>query len=80
MKAHSFCAGLIFFLGFLFVLQCGKSAGTGKKKSVYDFVMKSIDGNEINMKEYKGKVLLIVNRGVKEYGGDSVGDVTSHEV
>lgn len=29
--------------------------------SVYDFTMKSLDGKEIKLSEYKGKVLLIVN-------------------
>jgi glutathione peroxidase len=31
------------------------------EKSIYDFKVKSIDGNEIKMEDYKGKVLLIVN-------------------
>ncbi len=32
-----------------------------KEKSIYEFSMKSIDGKEVKMDEYKGKVLLIVN-------------------
>ncbi len=31
------------------------------QKSVHDFNMKDIDGNEVNLSKYKGKVLLIVN-------------------
>ncbi len=31
------------------------------KKSIYDFTMKTIDGNDRSLSEYKGKVLLIVN-------------------
>lgn len=31
------------------------------KKSVYDFTMKTIDGKEVSLSRYKGKVLLIVN-------------------
>jgi len=61
MKSNIFFAAFIFFFGFLFVLQCGKPIGTGAKKSVYDFVLNSINGGEISLKEYKGKVLLIVN-------------------
>jgi glutathione peroxidase len=42
---------------------------TGKKEpnlaaaagSVYDFKMKNIDGKEVNLADYKGKVLVIVN-------------------
>ena len=30
-------------------------------KTVYDFSMKNIDGKEVSLSEYKGKVLLIVN-------------------
>ena len=32
-----------------------------KKMSIYDFNVKTIDGQEISMSKYKGKVLLIVN-------------------
>ncbi len=31
------------------------------EKSVYDFTVKDIDGNDIKMDQYRGKVLLIVN-------------------
>lgn len=31
------------------------------KKSVHEYTVKNIDGEEINLSEYKGKVLLIVN-------------------
>ena len=31
------------------------------EKSVYDFNVKTIDGNDMSLNEYKGKVLLIVN-------------------
>jgi glutathione peroxidase len=31
------------------------------EKSVYDFTMKNIDGQEIKMEQYRGQVLLIVN-------------------
>lgn len=31
------------------------------EKSIYDFVMKNIDGQDIKMEQYRGKVVLIVN-------------------
>lgn len=30
-------------------------------KSIYDFVVKDIDGNELKLEQFKGKVMLIVN-------------------
>ncbi len=32
-----------------------------KKKSIYDFTVKDIKGNEVSLADYQGKVLLIVN-------------------
>ncbi len=32
-----------------------------KKKSIYDFTVKDIKGNDVSLANYKGKVLLIVN-------------------
>ena len=39
------------------------SAGTrgGEPKSIYDFKLKDIDGKEVPLSKYKGKVLLVVN-------------------
>jgi glutathione peroxidase len=31
------------------------------EKSIYEFVLKNIDGQEVKMEQYRGKVLLIVN-------------------
>jgi glutathione peroxidase len=36
-----------------------------KEKSLYEFSMKNIDGNETKLETYKGKVLLIVNTASK---------------
>jgi len=36
-----------------------------KEWSLYDFSMKTIDGKELKLKDYKGKVLLIVNTASK---------------
>ncbi|MGC9327519.1 MAG: glutathione peroxidase [Candidatus Hinthialibacter sp.] len=38
---------------------------SGKEKCLYDFTVKDIDGKEVNMKDFKGKVLLIVNTASK---------------
>lgn len=32
-----------------------------KEKSIYEFSMKGIDGKEVKMEDFKGKVLLVVN-------------------
>lgn len=32
-----------------------------QKKSIYDFTMKSIDGEDVSLSKYKGKKMLIVN-------------------
>lgn len=34
---------------------------TAGEKSIYDFTLKSIDGKDVSLAQYKGKVLLIVN-------------------
>lgn len=43
----------------LFLIFTGVNAQVSM--SIYDFSVKTIDGKEISMSEYKGKVLLIVN-------------------
>ena len=45
-----------FFLVLLLILT-----GVNAQMSIYDFNVKTIDGQEISMSQYKGKVLLIVN-------------------
>jgi glutathione peroxidase len=40
-------------------LACGSLAA--QAKSVYDFTMRSIDGQQVRLKSYKGKVVLLVN-------------------
>jgi glutathione peroxidase len=51
-------------------LLCAASFGEDKKenskeetkmKSIYDFKVADIDGNDVNLADYKGKVLLVVN-------------------
>jgi glutathione peroxidase len=46
------------------VEAAGEAANT-REKSVLDFKMKDIDGNDIKLKKYKGDVLLVVNTASK---------------
>ena len=41
------------------------SAKEGEVKSVYDFAMKDIDGKEVKLEQYRGKVAMIVNTASK---------------
>ncbi len=49
------------FIGIMLVLTMALSTTDKKAGSVYDFTVGSIDGTEVNLYEYEGKVLLIVN-------------------
>ena len=40
---------------------CGGVRGEEPMKSIYDFSMKDIDGKSVNLSDYRGKVLLVVN-------------------
>lgn len=39
----------------------GTASEVAKVKSIYDFTMKDIDGKDVSLAEFKGKVVLIVN-------------------
>ncbi len=43
------------------ILLWFQTLGAGEKMSVYDFTVKTIDGKERSLADYRGKVLLIVN-------------------
>ena len=51
----------------IFIIQTSFKGSTMTKlqplieKAIYDFVMKDIDGHEVKLEQYRGKVLLIVN-------------------
>jgi len=46
----------------LVLLLCAACIGlAAESKSIYDFTMKSIDGQQISLKTYHGKVVLLVN-------------------
>lgn len=69
MRAFGIMAILaVFGIGALTaVYNCDIATTTAavKPKSVYDFKMTDIDGKEVNLKTYKGKVALIVNTASK---------------
>ena len=46
---------------FLFSQILFGADGGEKVNNIYQFSVKNIDGKEVNLSEYKGKVLLIVN-------------------
>ena len=52
---------LVLFLFSMVVTASMTLASDKEATSVYDFMMKSIDGKDISLSAYKGKVLLIVN-------------------
>lgn len=53
---------LFFNLLLLSNLSCTETKTEGvKMNSIYDFVVKDIDGKEVKLSDYQGKVLLIVN-------------------
>lgn len=53
---------ILLFIGLFTNLSCNdKKTQELKMNNVYDFVVKDIDGKEVNLSEYQGKVLLIVN-------------------
>ena len=43
----------------------GVSATDASAKSVYDFTVKDIDGDDVRLSKYKGDVLLIINMASK---------------
>jgi len=49
------------FIFLLSILLINISATVEKSKSVHDFTLKSIDGKEVSLSQFKGKKLLIVN-------------------
>lgn len=57
---YSILSILVFFI--IFNYSCNSKEVTDiMSKSIYDFVVKDIDGKDVNLSKYKGKVLLIVN-------------------
>lgn len=50
---------------FLFILMSFVTLGICAQKSVYDFTVKGLNDEDVSMKDYSGKVLLIVNTATK---------------
>lgn len=73
MKKNFLLTGCALVATIIFVTACNSIASTSplknepkgnptmSEKSVYDFTVKTIDGQEAKLDAYKGKVLLIVN-------------------
>jgi len=55
--------GLIVLGVFIFVrrLQAQEAPNPGRAYSIYDFTVKTIDGKDQSLADYRGQVLLIVN-------------------
>jgi glutathione peroxidase len=67
MKRYAVLGVLVIVAGIL-IFQVAKIKGEEmekreplKEKSIYEFTMKSIDGKDVSIDHYKGKVLMIVN-------------------
>lgn len=63
MKSINLLVGkLILIVLFIGVFSCtSKAEDNVAGKSIYEFAVKDIDGNDVSLSEYKGKVILIVN-------------------
>ena len=48
-------------MGIFSLTQAGNTSKGGNTPLIYDFAPKSIDGKEVNLDEYRGKTLLLVN-------------------
>jgi glutathione peroxidase len=53
-------AGILLIVS-LTSMQAGDSSKGGKKPLIYDFTLKSIDGKEVKLDQFRGKTLLLVN-------------------
>jgi len=49
----------------LFVLMSFITLGVYAQNSLYDYTVKDLEGEDVSMKDYSGKVLLIVNTATK---------------
>jgi glutathione peroxidase len=52
---------MLSLLGVIAMAGLSLAADKGDAKSAHDFTVKSIQGKEVDLSEYKGKVLLVVN-------------------
>lgn len=61
MKKIIILTVIVAMLSTILIAQKNSKVGKMDQKSIYDFTVKSIDGKDVKMSDYKGKVLLIVN-------------------
>ena len=61
MKAFRYISYLLFLLGFSFNSSAKNSGTESSSSDIKDIVVKDMNGKEVNLADYKGKVLLIVN-------------------
>ncbi len=61
MKKIIILTVIVAMLSTILIAQKNSKEGKMDQKSIYDFTVKSIDGKDVKMSDYKGKVLLIVN-------------------
>ena len=51
---------LLLSLSYINITQSSETM-SAKDKTLYDYIVEDIDGNEMPLEKYKGKVILIVN-------------------
>ncbi len=61
MKVFRYVSYLLFLFGISFNSSAKNKAGESLTNSIKDIVVKNMDGKEVKLSDYKGKVLLIVN-------------------
>jgi glutathione peroxidase len=68
MNKYLILIAVVALAGIIFIIlqSCNRRAMMANlvpltEKSVYDFILKDIDGKDVKMDQYRGKVLLIVN-------------------
>jgi len=61
MKAFRYISYLLFLLGFSFNSSAKNSGNESAANDINNVVVKDMNGKEVNLSDYKGKVLLIVN-------------------
>ncbi|KAF3449203.1 hypothetical protein FNV43_RR09931 [Rhamnella rubrinervis] len=57
----SFLGFALFFYCFTYPSPASEQMAEEGSKSIYDFTVKDIRGNDVSLSEYRGKILLIVN-------------------
>ncbi|XP_010525941.1 PREDICTED: probable glutathione peroxidase 2 [Tarenaya hassleriana] len=64
LKSRSWVSIIFLLLAFIFYLRKNPAPpdmAEQSSNSIYDFTVKDIKGNDVNLSQYRGKVLLIVN-------------------